>query len=74
MRRGLVGSGIFAFAALLLAGPVFAAPAPALDARAAQAIVAGCAAHSAGKKQSHAIAVVDTGGHVVAALRMDGNG
>ena len=24
--------------------------------------------------QSHAIAVVDTGGHLVAALRMDGNG
>jgi uncharacterized protein GlcG (DUF336 family) len=61
-------------AALLLAGPAFAEPAPTLDARAAQAIVAGCAAHSAGKKQSHAIAVVDPGGHVVAAVRMDGNG
>ena len=45
----------------------------ALDARAAQAIVAGCVAHSTAKKQSHAIAVVDTGGHLVAALRMDGN-
>ena len=49
------------------------AQAPALDARAAQAIVAGCVVHSAAKKQSHAIAVVDTGGHTVAALRMDGN-
>ena len=46
----------------------------ALDARFAQAIIAGCVAHSSAKKQSHAIAVVDSGGHLVAALRMDGNG
>ena len=45
-----------------------------LDARTAEAIVAGCAAHATAKKQSHAIAVVDVGGHLVAALRMDGNG
>lgn len=45
-----------------------------LDARAAEAIVHGCAAHAIAKKQSEAIAVVDNGGHVVAALRMDGNG
>ena len=45
-----------------------------LDARAAQAIVAGCAAHAGGRGRSHAIAVVDAGGHLVAALRMDGNG
>ncbi len=45
-----------------------------LDARTAEAIVAGCAANATGKKQSHAIAVVDLGGHLVAALRMDGNG
>ena len=45
-----------------------------LNARLAQAIVAGCAAHATAKKQSHAIAVVDVGGHLVAALRMDGNG
>lgn len=50
------------------------APLERLDARAAQAIVAGCAAHAAGRGQSHAIAVVDGGGHLVAALRMDGNG
>ena len=54
-----------------------AAPAPAaaatLDARAAQAVVAGCANHAAAKRQSHAIVVVDLGGHVVASLRMDGN-
>ena len=59
---------------LAFAAPALAQPAPVLDARAAQAIVAGCVAHSTAKKQSHAIAVVDTGGHLVAALRMDGNG
>ncbi len=65
-----------------LALPVFAAlmsvasaaPAAPIDARQAQAIVAGCAAHSTGRNQSHAIAVVDAGGQLVAALRMDGNG
>jgi uncharacterized protein GlcG (DUF336 family) len=36
--------------------------------------VAGCAAHASAKQQSHAIVVVDAGGHPVAALRMDGNG
>lgn len=46
----------------------------AIDAKTAQAIVAGCAAHSTAKQQSHAIAVVDVGGNLVAALRMDGNG
>ena len=46
----------------------------ALDAHAAEAIVHGCATHAIAKKQSEAIVVVDTGGHIVAALRMDGNG
>ena len=50
------------------------AQAEPLDAKAAEAIVAGCAAHASAKKQSEAIAVVDSGGHLVAALRMDGNG
>jgi glc operon protein GlcG len=59
---------------LLLAGEAAAqAPASRLDARAAQAIVAGCVAHSGGRGQSHAIAVVDAGGQLVASLRMDGN-
>ena len=61
-------------ALLLIPTQAFAQNAPALDARAAQAIVAGCVAQSTPKMQSHAIVVVDTGGHVVAALRMDGNG
>jgi uncharacterized protein GlcG (DUF336 family) len=55
------------------AAPAGAAP-QLLPATAAQAIVAGCAAHAAAKQQGHAIAVVDAGGHLVAALRMDGNG
>lgn len=63
-----------AFAALLALSTAANGQAVTLDAKAAQAIVAGCAAHSAAKKQSEAIAVVDTGGHLVAALRMDGNG
>jgi len=58
----------------LVAAPTVAQPAPVLDARAAEAIVAGCVAQSSAKKQSHAIVVVDIGGHPVAALRMDGNG
>jgi len=65
-------------AAALGAAALFAAgTAPAqgmLDAKMAQAIVAGCVAQSTPKMQSHAIAVVDTGGHLLAALRMDGNG
>jgi len=64
-------------AALLLIWTTVAAgqtPAPRLDARAAQAIVTGCSAYASGRGQSHAIAVVDAGGQLLAALRMDGNG
>ena len=63
-------------AAALAALPLASAPAqqPPLGARAAQAIVAGCAQHATGRSQSHAIAVVDGGGQLLAALRMDGNG
>ncbi|NUS99398.1 MAG: heme-binding protein [Sphingomonas sp.] len=59
---------------LALAGISTNASAQVLNARAAQAIVAGCAAHASARQQSHAIAVVDFGGRLVAALRMDGNG
>jgi glc operon protein GlcG len=62
------------FSTILLASAAAAQPAQLLNAKDAQAIVAGCAAHAAAKKQSHAIVVVDSGGHMVAALRMDGNG
>ena len=60
--------------AMLISASASAQPAPALDARAAQAIIAGSAAHATARQQSHAIAVVDVGGNLVAALRMDGNG
>jgi uncharacterized protein GlcG (DUF336 family) len=62
------------FAALLLAMPAHGQAPARLDARAAQAIVAGCVTHSTARNQSHAIAVLDAGGRLVAALRMDGNG
>lgn len=45
----------------------------ALSAQQAQKIVTACAAHAAAKGQSQGIAVVDSGGHSVATLRMDGN-
>lgn len=44
-----------------------------LSAQAAQAVISGCARHAAAKSQSHAVAVVDLGGQLVASLRMDGN-
>lgn len=59
---------------LALGSSTFAQAPAMLGAKAAQAIVAGCVAQATPKMQSHAIAVVDTGGHLVAALRMDGNG
>jgi uncharacterized protein GlcG (DUF336 family) len=59
--------------ALIATSTTASAQQTALDAKAAQAIVVGCAAHSSAKKQSEAIAVVDNGGNLVAALRMDGN-
>ena len=60
---------------VILAVMAHASPAAAasLDARSAQAMVSGCASHAAGRRQSHAIVVVDLGGQVVASLRMDGN-
>jgi uncharacterized protein GlcG (DUF336 family) len=57
-----------------IAAPAAAQTGPMLDARAAEAIIHGCATHALAKKQSEAIVVVDAGGRVVAALRMDGNG
>lgn len=65
----LVALGLIAGAAPLLAQPA----SPALTSPLAEAIVDGCRAHATAKGQSHAIAVVDPGGHLVAALRMDGN-
>lgn len=63
----MLGASVVAAAAL-------AQNAPTLDASTAQAIITGCATHATAKQQSHAIAVVDAGGQLVAAWRMDGNG
>jgi uncharacterized protein GlcG (DUF336 family) len=62
--------------ALILLAELVATPGVTqqLDARSAEALVHGCATHAIARKQSHAIVVVDTGGHIAAALRMDGNG
>jgi glc operon protein GlcG len=65
---------LIAIVLVAIAAPASAQSAPVLDARLAQAIVAGCEAHARSKMQSEAIAVVDPGGHLIAALRMDGNG
>jgi uncharacterized protein GlcG (DUF336 family) len=61
-------------AVAVVSSPVSAQPASTMNAQTAQAIVTGCATHATAKKQSHAIVVVDQGGNMVAALRMDGNG
>jgi glc operon protein GlcG len=66
--------GAVAVAALLVGGAAQAQNAATLDARAAQAIVAGCVAQANSKMQNHAIAIVDGGGRLIASLRMDGNG
>jgi glc operon protein GlcG len=44
-----------------------------LNAQVASKIIEGCVTHAKAKRQSHAIAVYDAGGHPVALLRMDGN-
>jgi glc operon protein GlcG len=58
---------------MFAASPAGAQHKTSLDAGAALSIVSGCAAHATAKRQSHAIVVVDNGGQMVAALRMDGN-
>jgi glc operon protein GlcG len=60
--------------ALLMTQTVFAqAASPAITADAASKIIGACVAHAKAKKQSHAIAVSDEGGRLLAFLRMDGN-
>ena len=71
--RSMAAAAGAAFALSLFSVSALAQPPARLDARSAQAILAGCVAHSTGRSQSHAIAVVDAGGQLVAALRMDGN-
>jgi glc operon protein GlcG len=63
----------WAILAVLAAAPSVAEPPPTLTAALAAAIVEGCRAHAAAKAHGHSVAVVDPGGHLLAALRMDGN-
>ena len=55
----------------LMLGGAAGAQTPLLDAKTAQAVVAGCAAHAAAKGQAQGIVAVDRSGGIVAALRMD---
>ena len=61
------------FASLMSLPYPCAAAVEGINAQAASQIVEGCVAHAKSKRQSHAIAVYDDGGHPVALLRMDGN-
>ena len=65
---------ILASLLIIVSAQAAAQPVTAIDAAAAQRIISGCTAHASANRQSHAIAVVDNGGKLVAALRMDGNG
>lgn len=59
----------------LFCGAAFAqAPGFRLSADSAEKIIEGCKQHSRAKQQSHAVAVYDSGGNLVSALRMEGNG
>ena len=62
----------FAVAALLCSATAHAQiAAQRISAENAQKIIAGCVARDAAANQSHSIAVTDTGGQLVAVLRMD---
>ncbi|HEX8222304.1 MAG TPA: heme-binding protein [Allosphingosinicella sp.] len=73
MARPLPLTILAALALSAAAAPAQPPAAPVLTAALAEAIVAGCRTHADAKRQSHAVAVVDSGGHLVAALRMEGN-
>ena len=73
MARPLPLTILAALALCAAAAPAQPPAAPVLTAALAEAIVAGCRTHADAKRQSHAVAVVDSGGHLVAALRMEGN-
>lgn len=70
MKEQLALAVIFAMAATGVSGQEIA---PRLTVDAAQAIIEGCKAEAEKNGRSHAIAVVDAGGHVIAFLRMEGN-
>jgi glc operon protein GlcG len=65
---------LLAIGGLLIAAKALSqSPPTTIPADVASKIVEGCVAHAKAKGQSHAIAVADNGGHLLAFLRMDGN-
>lgn len=72
MKLQGVTSGILV-AVCAMALPAQAHDMAAFDAEAAQAVLNGCVAHAEANGQSQGIVVVDAGGHIMAALRMDGS-
>jgi len=59
-------------AAALVAQSAQSQPTTVLNARLAQAIIAGCLADAQAKRNDQAIVVVDTGGRIIASLKFDG--
>ena len=70
--QGVTGGFLLAIGAAAL--PAQAHDMASFDAASAQAVLNGCVAHAEANGQSQGIVVVDAGGHIMAALRMDGNG
>jgi uncharacterized protein GlcG (DUF336 family) len=58
---------------LLLTTAAAQPAATSLNLAAAESIASGCRSFAGAKGQSHGIAIVDAGGHLVIAVRMDGN-
>ena len=71
--RPITGSLSLALLIACTSTASMAATPPTLGAQGALQIVNGCADHAKAKGQSHAIAVYDDGGNLLAFLRMDGN-
>ena len=72
MRHVTAGCSLALLFVCFPVASIAAAP-TTLNAQAALQIVNGCADHAKAKGQSHAIAVYDDGGNLLAFLRMDGN-
>jgi glc operon protein GlcG len=73
MKARLAARSLLALVLSAFVVDVGAQTSMALNATLAQKIVNACAARATQKKQSHAIAIVDNSGALLAFLRMDGN-
>jgi glc operon protein GlcG len=72
MRRPMTTSATLLVILVCSSMPLMATPAT-LTAQTALQIINGCSERAKAKNQSHAIAVYDDGGNLLAFLRMDGN-